>query len=115
MSKQSDIARDMYAKGYTYEQIAEYLGVTVKQARNLQQGAGFRVDLVAKVKYAGLRNWMLENRISIHELKNRGGMTGLYRPLIGDCDPSKCTIDSILRVTGMTYEECFGVEDGGMQ
>ena len=118
MSKRSEMAREMYAQGKTYEEIADILGVTRNEAYkkvHTGDGDGFRKETVAKVRYAGLRKWMFDNRVNLNELKNRSGMTGLKEPLTGRCEPRKCTIDAILKVTGMTYEECFGVEDGGLK
>lgn len=111
--------REMYGKGMTYEQIAEFFGVTTQRVHQLQRADdakdGFRANVASKVKYVGLRNWMFENRINLNELKNLSGLTGITKPLTGTCEPSKHTIDAILRVTGLTYEECFGVEDGGLK
>ena len=56
-----------------------------------KQSDKFQPAAVKRVKYAGLRQWML-------------------RSLTGPYEPSKRNIDAILKVTGLTYEECFKEE-----
>ena len=59
--------------------------------------------------YPVLYNWIIENYGSIHKftktigVSDRGFRTFLYGS--GGCH--KFTIDKILELTGMTYEECF--------
>lgn len=66
----------------------------------------FRESSVSKVKYTGLRKWMIKNRINIAELE-RQCRCRLMQCLVKEFEPRKSTIDDILRVTGLTYEECF--------
>lgn len=70
----------------------------------------FQPMAVKRVKYAGLRQWMLRNRISISELERQcfpDKTCRMLRSLTGPYEPSKRNIDAILKVTGLTYEECF--------
>ena len=69
----------------------------------------FQMNAVVKVRYIGLRKWMISNKVTIAELERRcGGERTFYHCLIsGRHAPSKKTIDAILRTTGLTYEECF--------
>ena len=60
-----------------------------------------------KVKYVGLRDWMIENCVTVAELERRCGNLRMLASLTGKSNPSKYTIDAILQVTGLTYEECF--------
>jgi predicted transcriptional regulator len=108
LSKRAIMIRKMRDKGLTYESIGEILGISrqaVHQAANA--GNGFRISTVDKVKYIGLRKWMTDNGVSVAELERRCGTSRLHHSLIRDVEPRKKTIDAILRVTGLTYEECF--------
>lgn len=100
-------------KGMTYEEIAELFGVSrqaVHSAIN-RSNDGFRAASVRKVKYVGLRDWLMENRINVGELEKRIGGNRLHQAIKGKGNPQKSTIDAILAVTGLTYEECFKEED----
>ena len=112
LSKRAIMIRKMHDEGLTYEAIGNILGIS-KQA--VHQAAyppdnkndGFRVSTVLKIKYIGLRNWLVANRMNTSELERQCGVSRLGASLIGKCEPSKKSIDAILRVTGLTYEECF--------
>lgn len=108
LSERAEIIRVMHDKGLSYEAIGDILGIT-RQAvlQTVNAGNGFRWSTVQKVKYVGLRNWMTKNQVSVAELGRRCGNIRLLASLTGNHDPSKCSIDAILRVTGLTYEECF--------
>lgn len=99
----------MHEKGFTYEEIGELFGIS-RQAAHYATTIhdGFRPSAVSKVIFVGLRNWMLENRITIKALGTQLGMTKLNDSLLGKHEAKKSTIDGILKITGMTYEECFG-------
>lgn len=114
VSKRAKQARMMRDKGLTYEDIGEILGVSRQRAHQLvtEYPDGFHEESARKVKYVGLRNWLLENRMNMAELERKTGLTRLHKTLKGDCEPRKSTIDAILAVTGLTYEECFRVEEG---
>lgn len=115
MNKKRDIILAMRQKGMTFEEIGNILCVTrqaVHQALNYVDKERFYEQPIMKVKYVGLRNWLMKNRVSLKELGRRCDKTGFSKSLIGDCEPSKSAIDAILGVTGMTYEECF-TSDGG--
>ena len=110
MAKRADIVRALHDRGMTYEEIGQLLGISKQAAHQIatEKRDGFRESIVRKVKYVGLRNWMLENRVNLCELGRRcGGERRLDRCLMKDCEPRKSTIDAILSVTGLTYEECF--------
>ena len=112
MSKRADLVRRLHAKGLTYEEIGEIFGFSKQRAFELahsKNGDSFHTNAIVKIKYVGLRNWMLENRVKMCDLEKRCG-SKLHKCLIGECDPSKKNIDKILTITGMTYEECFKEE-----
>ena len=102
--------RKLHEDGMTYEKIGEMFGLskqTVHQRLTREPGDYFHEGSVRKVKYIGLRDWMLNNRITMSKFEQLCGMTKMAKTLHGVCEPRKTTIDAILSVTGLTYEECF--------
>lgn len=105
-------------QGMTYQAIADEMGCSrqyVYQMIGTGEGAQFRYITKEGCIYPGLRKWMNENLCGRTELLRRMGRfqwprsaarLGTY--LRGECEPSKSTIDDILKATGLTYEECFG-------
>ena len=110
MNSRYEIMRKLHDEGMTYEQIGKCFGIS-KQAvhQKLERGPTdhFREGATRKVKYIGLREWMINNRVSMTKLEELCSISKAYRPLVGCGQPSKKTIDAILAVTGLTYEECF--------
>lgn len=105
----------MREEGMTYEAIGRVFGISKQAAYEIHKrdykGDHFRVSTVLEVKYIGLREWMLENRVSITALGKMCGVTNLHNgTLVGKHALTKPTIDKILKVTGLTYEECFKEE-----
>lgn len=115
MAKRVELYRRLREKGMTYKEIGELFGVTKQAVHDTvaKNRDGFYESAAQKVRYIGLRNWMLENRVNISELSKRCGVVRetLYHNVVRECDPRKKTIDAILRVTGLTYEECFKGEE----
>ena len=112
MSKRADLVRRMHAKGMTYEEIGEIFVFSKQRAQQLAHshpGDGFHANTIAKIKYVGLRNWMLENRVKVCDLEKQCG-SRLHRALSSEGNPTKKLIDKILAITGLTYEECFKEE-----
>lgn len=109
MTKRSEIIRKLHAEGLTYEKIGEIFGISKQAVHETSKSYGdhFHEHSVQKVKYVGLRQWMLKNRVSISKLEKLCGISKVHKSLVGDCNPGKRTIDAILSVTGLTYEECF--------
>ena len=116
-------ARELREQGMTYQKIADELGVTKAYIAQLVSGFNpryFRAITEEACIYPGLREWMNDNKVGRSELVRRMGkhtwpatVSTLSYVMRGDHEPTKGTIDSILKVTGMTYEECFGgAEDG---
>lgn len=70
-------------------------------------------NLQEKCVYPGLAKWMIQNRTTPNELGRMArvgdGMT-IYNMLFGKSNLRKGSIDKILQVTGLTYEEAFGVQ-----
>lgn len=111
--KRAQLIRRLHEKGMTYEEIGDLFGITKQAAQQAASaGDGMHVTTIQGIKYVGLRNWMLKNRVGIRELSRRCGVASLSKTLTGNVSPRKNTIDAVLSVTGLTYEECFREESG---
>lgn len=105
-----------YANGMTQKALAaEY---KVSQALIQKRcGGPYRSyntrDRVRNIKYAGIREYLANNYISIRKFAKMAELNyvSLYYDLIGKNDPRKQTIDKILKCTGLTYEKAFGEKD----
>ena len=60
-------------------------------------------------KYISIESYMKTQGISLHEFAKICGIapSTMSRFLSGKTDIQKSNIDKILKVTGMSYEECF--------
>ena len=112
---------DMYIadreSGMTYTEIAEKYGVS-RQAIH-QVCAKRSIDRFKKITperciYPFVREWMNANKISVSEICRRLGWKSypsahrmVDRYLRGRIYPKKETIDKLLGVTGLTYEQFF--------
>ena len=56
-----------------------------------------------------LEKYLIDRDISIHKFSKMCGFSYAYmhHVLAGYSEPRKSSIDRILKVTGLTYEECF--------
>ena len=109
MTKRSEVIVKLHEMGLTYEQIGDMFGVSKQAIHHASvERDGFRPSTIGRIKYVGLRNWMFANRCKLSDLEKMvGGSRRLSSCLTGKHEPGKKTIDAILRVTGLTYEECF--------
>lgn len=119
----ADIYRAEREKGLTYRQIAEKHGVsfqTVAQACSKSDASKFRAFTESDCVYPNLRKWLNDNKVSRCEFIKRVGLcannsasTIFGNYFRGKHYPNKQTIDKMLRVTGLTYEELFYREEVG--
>lgn len=108
MNERTAKAKEMRAAGATYNEIAAALGVSKARAHQLatyEKGCYFHKEVVAAIPYKGLREWMEAHKVGVAELSRRCG-TG--RIFAGGYGINKNTVDKILAVTGLSYEDCFG-------
>lgn len=96
------------ARSVKSEDMIKYPDVIIKPEVTPREH--FEPEPIQKVKYVGLRNYLLEHRISLTKLAQISGKSNLHTSLVGRYEPSKSVIDAILNVTGLTYEECFREE-----
>ena len=64
---------------------------------------------ICEMKYPSIEKYMTNHNLSLREFARQCDMPSstMCRLLKGDTEPSKITIDKILAVTGLSYEECF--------
>lgn len=107
-------------KGLTYRKIAEKYGVSYQAVACScsRQGGRFVPFTVETCVYPMLRQWLNENEINVSEFVRRIGEiprgaehTRFKAYFRGEHYPSKQTIDRMLQVTGLTYEQLFCRED----
>jgi hypothetical protein len=104
-------------KGMKYREIAKMYGVSyqaVAQACAKYSPGHFVPFTEEKLVYSNWRNWMNENKVTTKEfLRRLGGyqygnsVAAVRGYMRGDHYPSKQTIDKILEITGLTYEELW--------
>ena len=97
--------------GATYQEIADKFGITKQRINQILPCRTNRLKkAVNSCIYRGIANWMQENECSYTCLAIKNGLTKptIFDVLTGKNSPRKKTIDSILKVTGLTYEEAFG-------
>ena len=104
----------MWRDGSTLEEIGKAYGIS-RQAVSLNlhnwMGNGRIRENKRYSQYPGLQKWMVENGIRPTKLARMMGFkhaSSIYNLLLGSGGARKETIDKILAVTGLTYEELFG-------
>lgn len=67
---------------------------------------------VQVMKYPSIKKYMTDHNLSLREFARQCDMPSstMCRLLNGQTEPSKSTIDKILTVTGLSYEQCFREE-----
>lgn len=121
MHETRDAARELRMQGLTFTEIGRRLGVSRQRVK--QCCAGMNPEMTASacrakdlegIVYTGLKNWMLENKVSVPEMMRRIGLdTGSRRSeyfknrLKGKTRLSITEIKKILAVTGGTFEQMF--------
>ena len=108
-------------QGKTYREIAKKYGVThqaVAAACAIHMPGHFKPYTEKEVIYPKLRKWLNDNEVSRNEFARRMGLVpyakNSYRVsdyFRGKNYPLKETIDKMLQVTGLTYEELFSLEE----
>jgi hypothetical protein len=106
--------------GFTYDQIGQILKVTKQAAWQSANSKGcadwFQHVTPERCVYKGLRDWMNENRVNLSEMLRRANIpknrhSSVAGALRGETQPKKDLIDTILKTTGLTYEQAFGGGD----
>ena len=108
---------EMYRKGKNYNQIGKEFGISRQRVYQIIGGSyrnGYRGINPESCVYAGLRNYLIANKMSISSFTRKvyGSYLPRYRDQMGKTlkgkDVPKSVIDKILSVTSLTYEQAFG-------
>lgn len=103
-------------QGMTYAEIAHVFGISWQRVAVLcaQYSPGHFQAVLDKSIYPNIRAWMNENLVSMAEMLRRldlsrhpGNYKRFKRAIQRGSNPNKCTIDQLIQVTGLTYEELF--------
>lgn len=124
MTKQ--VKLDMFSMrldGYTLQEIADRYGISKERVRQVMKVGSMDKKMGESKKkwvYPNAIKWAERNHISVYRIAADTGITPntLHNALKGKHQPNKTTIDALLRVSGMTYEEFFyqpGKEEGECQ
>ena len=72
----------------------------------------FERNEIGEMKYPSIEKYMTDHNLSLREFASRCDMPSstMCRLLNRQTEPSKSTIDKILTVTGLSYEQCFREE-----
>lgn len=116
----ADLYRSERAKGKTYRKIAEEYGVSYQAVANScgpEKEYCFRGWTAERCIYPNLRRWLNDNRVTLAgfirkmDLVPGGAAPGRFSDYFrGVCYPGKKTIDKMLEVTGLTYEQHWEVD-----
>lgn len=104
-------AFSMRLNGSSLQEIADKFGVSRQCIFQIvPTGTSYRLsNNYESCIYPNIRRFLIENRYSYHRFADlcAVSLTCMHNALIGRVSPHKSTIDKILEVTGMTYEEAF--------
>lgn len=108
----------MRLSGNTIQQVADKFCVSKQYisqcfpTRKNERSNSFKKKCI----YPNIKTFLDEQGLSYSQFSLDCGIAPqtIYRALSGTCEPSKITIDAILKATGMTYEKAFyqEVENG---
>lgn len=114
--KYEEEINNMRELGYSFEKIGKKLGISKQYAHNTYANSkGFtdkQIDLIYKIKYKGIRNWLLDKKMKVKDFCRLCGVcdsmhSSMAKFLIGEQYGNIKTIKKILEVTKMTFEEAF--------
>lgn len=106
----------MRIDGYSYQEIANKMGVSRQAVQDyLQRSISYnlrKVRFCGNCVYPNILKYMQDHKMNLSDFANAVEMNyaNLSRVLKGK-NTSKTSIDKILKVTGMTYEEAFWREE----
>lgn len=111
----------MRLDGATFQEIGDKFGLTkqrVEQILNFRSGYGYKKSIKNSEKciYKGLSDYIYRENLTLGELTEIIGMkcstTELAKKRITGVRPFKINeIRKILKITGMTFEECFSLKE----
>jgi transposase-like protein len=115
MTKEQKIeAYEMILNGESHRAVGEKFGVSKQYVQSLIPARGIRMEAAAEsCVYPNIAEWMRENKMGFSKIARAIGMTPqtVRHSLTGEGEPRKYLIDSMLKLTEMTYEQAFYKED----
>lgn len=114
--KDIEYVKELRKNGVKYQDIAEKLGISKQQAWNIAKQAGI-VDThdmkKEKVIYKGVKSWLFDNEISLHDLCIKcgelcGANSRTYKFLVGKNKGDILIIQKVMSVCDMSFEDAFG-------
>jgi transcriptional regulator with XRE-family HTH domain len=122
MAERADLYIADRNAGMTYREIGKKYGIShqrVHQVCTGKRGPKFRPYKPEECIYPNLRRWLNENEVNRSEFVRRmefevigNRVAEAARWFTGERYPYKKSIDKMLAVTGLTYEELFWEGDG---
>lgn len=103
----------MRLEGASFREIAKKYGVSFQYLQNILPAVNPRKKSAYHCIYPAIANYLRENNLSCAGFAKSAGVGAvtITETLKGAHSPSKKTIDAILRITGLTYEEAFREKD----
>lgn len=100
----------MRMDGYTLQEIGNKYGITRERVRKILD-VGKRKDIFQKIVYPGLKQYLVERKMSVRKFSLLIGTQyqTAINILCGKTKPRIDTINKILQSTGLTYEEAFSL------
>jgi hypothetical protein len=110
---QKEEAYELRQEGATLQWLGDKYGLTRERMRQILEVYEARRNGISgslkSCKYPALKHWMIVNDLNYTRLARLCGTTmeSVRNGLTERTDIKKKTIDAILEVTGLTYEEAF--------
>lgn len=104
----------MRLEGCTLQEIADTFGVTRQAIIGFIPNVSNKYENSAKsCIYPNISRWMIKNKHTYSSFAKIACVSdlALRNALHGKSEPTKITIDAILRITGLTYEDAFSTEE----
>lgn len=109
---------EMRLDGHTLQEIGDKFGVSKQYVAQIlpPMKHGYRAlksEMLGKIIYPNIRNWLKKNACTLKRFADETGTS--YLTIIRALEDEKSgmrktTIDKILEVTGLTYEEAFAMD-----
>lgn len=114
MTKEQEIlARMRRLDGKSISEVSERLGIPEEEVATVYSMVRYKKSIIGseRTKYIRLDQWMRQNGVTRTMFANKVGIhyATLCNIMDNDVDVCKRHIDKILKYTGLTYEEAFGV------
>lgn len=119
MNNKKEKMVELRKQGMTYQEIADVIGCSkayVGSQLSSKEDCKFRPLTPKDCIFVGIRNWLNENKVSRAEFCRmlygyvHPATHQRYSAIFKGSDCTKKTIDMILSITGLTYEEAFRLD-----